>query len=180
LLLSDDFSNRPGDEANQIEMNYPENPVNVAVMTDAIIPIPNDQSLPFWSAVTDHFVAENNNTLSFMIGGAPIALRQPSVRRGHGASMVGQTGHGPRHPMYNPSQPKLFQFCALLVGLLTPILIPLPIFLQALPLARLIFHLCWPDINFVNSRRDRGLREKAPKTYVMGKVDLYNLVKFTL
>jgi hypothetical protein len=103
------------------------------------------------------------------------------VRRGYGASIVGQRGRGFGRPMYNPFHHKLGQFRSLLVGLLTPTSLPLPFFPSSNALgASLIFYLCQPNIHFVNSRRDRGLRDNAPKTYVVGKVDLDNLVKFTL
>jgi hypothetical protein len=59
--------------------------------------------------------------------------------------------------------------------------IPLPSFSSSDALgARPIFYFCRPNIHFVNARRDCGLRDNAPKTYVVGKVDLDNLVKLSL
>jgi hypothetical protein len=126
-------------------------------------------------------VAENNDKLAFTIRGAPVALKRPSVRKGY-ASMAGREGRGFGRPMYNPSQPKLSQFRELLVGLVqrTPAC-TLPFFQSSVPLdARMVFRIRRPNLHFVNSRRDRGLRATAPNKYVVGKVDLDNLVKFTL
>jgi hypothetical protein len=95
--------------------------------------------------------------------------------------MIGRTGRGFGRLMYNPSQPKLTQLFSLLVGLLTRTSIPLPFFSSSDAVgAPLIFYLCRPNIHFVNSRRDCSLRDNAPKTYVVGKVDLDNLVKLSL
>jgi hypothetical protein len=127
LLLSEDSSNNPGNDANKTDVNV-DIPANAPIETIANIPLANDP-LTFWSNVNDNFVAENNITLSFTIGGAPVALRRPSVRRGYGASMVGWSGRGFGRPMYNPSHHKLGQFWSLLVVLLTPTSIPLPFFL---------------------------------------------------
>jgi hypothetical protein len=182
-LLSDDSSNNPGPENDLNETNVNVDiPVNATTESSIANTIPVANHPPtFWSDPTDNFVVENNTTLSFTIRGAPVALRRPSVRRGYGASMVGRRGRGFGRPMYNPSHPKLVQFRSLLVGLLTPTSTPLPFFSSSVALgARLTFHLRRPNIHFVNSRRDRGLRANAPKTYVVGKVDLDNLVKFTL
>ncbi len=95
LLLSDDSDN-PGNSANESDAiipvanysarkevilllsdNLADNPANAANEIDAvirIIPVFNDSAL-FWPNVTDHFVAEKSNLLSFTIRGAPVALR---------------------------------------------------------------------------------------------------------
>jgi Holliday junction resolvase RusA-like endonuclease len=46
--------------------------------------------------------------------------------------------------------------------------------------AMIAFHIRRPNSHFVNSRRNRGLRTNDPQTYVVGMLDLDNLVKFTL
>ena len=57
----------------------------------------------------------------------------------------------------------------------------LPFFQEKIPLAaQMSFRLRHPNLHFVNSRRDRGLRSTAPKQYAVGKVDVDNLVKFIL
>ena len=108
--------------------------------------------------------------------------------------MAGRTGRGFGRPMYNPSMPKLSQFRQLVIGLLTPLSSSkqstyppkskqsvIPFFQTKIPLgARIIFRLRRPNHHFINSRRDRGLRDAAPKKNAIGKVDLDNLVKFTL
>jgi hypothetical protein len=67
------------------------------------------------------------------------------------------------------------------IVLLTRTSIPLPFFSSNDALGvRPIFYFCRPNIHFVNARRDCGLRDNAPKTYVVGKVDLDNLVKLSL
>ncbi len=92
-------------------------------------------------------------------------------------------GRGFGRPMYNPSQPKLNQFRSLLECLISPpsSTIVLPFLLTKIPLgARIVFKLRRPNVHFVNSRRERGLRSSAPKKFVVGKADLDNLVKFVL
>jgi Holliday junction resolvase RusA-like endonuclease len=86
-------------------------------------------------------------------------------------------------PMYNPSQPKLNQFRSLLEGLISSpsSTIVLPFLSTKIPLgARVVFRLRRPNVHFVNSRRERGLRASAPKKFVVEKADLDNLVKFVL
>jgi hypothetical protein len=97
--------------------------------------------------------------------------------------MVGWVGRGVGRPMYNPSQPKLSQLRELVLGLLGPVslLTTIPFFESTIPLsARIVFRIGRPNLHFVNSRRDRGIRATTPKKYVLRKVDVDNLVKFTL
>jgi Holliday junction resolvase RusA-like endonuclease len=62
-----------------------------------------------------------------------------------------------------------------------PSQILLPLMEPSVPLEAVItFRIRRPNSHFVNSKRNRGLRTKAPRTYVVGKLDLDNLVKFTL
>jgi hypothetical protein len=178
LLLSDNSSNNPGNDANKMDVTV-DFPANGPIETDANMPVANDP-LTFWSNVRDNFVVKNNITLLFTIRGPLVALRQPSARRGYGASMVDLAGRGFGCPMYNPSQPKVAKFWSVLVGLLTPASMPLPSCSLCTALgAWLIFYLCQGFIS-LNSRRDHGLMDNAPKMYIVGMVDLDNLIKFTL
>jgi hypothetical protein len=87
LLVSDDSSNNPGNDANkEMDVNVEIHLNTPIIETIANIPVANDP-ITFWTNVSGNFVAENNITLSFTIRGAPVALRRPSVRRGYGASI---------------------------------------------------------------------------------------------
>jgi Holliday junction resolvase RusA-like endonuclease len=51
----------------------------------------------------------------------------------------------------------------------------------AIPLEAVItFCIRQPNSHFANSKRTRGLHSNAPQTYVVDKLDLDNLFKFTL
>jgi hypothetical protein len=97
------------------------------------------------------------------------------------ACLVGKIGFG--WPLYNPSQPKLTLFCQVLVSMIASSHPPfvLPLMEPSVPLgAVIIFCIRWPNSHFVHSKRNRGLRTNTPRTYVVGKQDLDNLVKFAL
>jgi Holliday junction resolvase RusA-like endonuclease len=84
---------------------------------------------------------------------------------------------------HNPSQHKLAVFRQVLVSMISSSQSPLflPLIEPSFPLsATITFHIRRPNSHFVNSRRNKGLRRNAPRTYVIGKLDLDNLVKFTL
>jgi hypothetical protein len=178
LLLEDSLNNH-GKDANNVNVEIPPNAL--ILETIANIPAANDP-ITFWTDVTGNFVAENNITLSFTIRGAPLALRRPSVRRGYGASMVGHRGRGFGRPMYNPSHHKLGQFQSLLVGLLTPTALPLPFFPSSNPLGASLIFIFFNLTSILSTQGETAVlgADNTPKTYVVGKVDLDNLVKFTL
>jgi Holliday junction resolvase RusA-like endonuclease len=93
----------------------------------------------------------------------------------------GRAGFG--RPLCNPSQHKLTVFCQVLVSVISSSHPPflLPLMEPSVPLeATITFSIRRPNSHFVNSRRNRGLRTNAPQTYVIGKLDLDNLVKVTL
>ncbi len=133
----------------------------------------------FWRDDSD--VVECSLTqISFTIRGAPVALSRPHIRLGY-RLFGGRMGFD--RPLYNPSRQKLTLFCQLLVGMIAsshPTCL-LPLMEPLLPLEALItFRIRRPNSHFVNLNRNRGLRTNAPRTYVVGKLDLDNLVKFTL
>ncbi len=118
--------------------------------------------------------------ISFTIHGAPVALSRPRIRFGY-RLFGGRVGFG--RPLYNPSQRKLTLFRQVLVSMITstPSNFLLPLMEPSVPLEAVItFCIRRPNSHFVNSKRNRGLRTNAPRTYVVGKLDLDNLVKFTL
>jgi Holliday junction resolvase RusA-like endonuclease len=85
--------------------------------------------------------------------------------------------------VYNPSQHKLALFRQVLVSMIASHRsnFLLPLLEPAVPLEAVItFRIRRPNSHFVNSKRNRGLRTRAPRTYIVGKLDLDNLVKFTL
>ena len=133
----------------------------------------------FWIDESDIFQCSRIR-ISFTIQGAPVALSRPRIRFGY-RLFGGRVGFG--RPLYNPSQRKLTLFRQVLVSMITstPSNFLLPLMEPSVPLEAVItFRIRRPNSHFVNSKRNRGLRTTAPRTYVVGKLDLDNLVKFTL
>ncbi len=133
----------------------------------------------FWIDESDIFQCSRIR-ISFTIQGAPVALSRPRIRFGY-RLFGGRVGFG--RPLYNPSQRKLTLFRQVLVSMITstPSNFLLPLMEPSVPLEAVItFRIRRPNSHFVNSKRNRGLRTNAPRTYVVGKLDLDNLVKFTL
>jgi Holliday junction resolvase RusA-like endonuclease len=133
----------------------------------------------FWIDESD-ILQYSRIRISFTIQGAPVALSRPHIRFGY-RLFGGQVGFG--RPLYNPSQRKLALFRQVLVSMITstPSNFLLPLMEPSVPLEAVItFRIRRPNSHFVNSKRNRGLRTNAPRTYVVCKLDLDNLVKFTL
>jgi Holliday junction resolvase RusA-like endonuclease len=133
----------------------------------------------FWIDESDIFQCSRIH-ISFTIQGAPVALSRPRIRFGY-RLFSGRVGFG--RPLYNPSQRKLTLFRQVLVSMITstPSNFLLPLMEPSVPLEAVItFRNRRPNSHFVNSKRNRGLRTTAPRTYVVGKLDLESLVKFTL
>ncbi len=133
----------------------------------------------FWIDESDIFQCSRIR-ISFTIQGAPVALSRPRIIFGY-RLFGGRVGFG--RPLYNPSQRKLTLFRQVLVSMITstPSNFLLPLMEPSVPLEAVItFRIRRPNSHFVNSKRNRGLRTNAPRTYVVGKLDLDNLVKFTL
>jgi hypothetical protein len=133
----------------------------------------------FWIDESDIFQCSRIR-ISFTIQAAPVALSRPRIRFGY-RLFGGRVGFG--WPLYNPSQRKLTLFCQVLVSMITstPTNFLLPLMEPSVPLEAVItFCIRRPNSHFVNSKRNRGLRTNTPRTYVVGKLDLDNLVKFTL
>jgi Holliday junction resolvase RusA-like endonuclease len=133
----------------------------------------------FWIDESDIFQC-SMICISFTIQGAPVALSRPRIRFGY-RLFGGRVGFG--RPLYNPSQRKLTLFRQVLVSMITstPFNFLLPLMEPSVPLEAVItFRIRRTNSHFVNSKRNRGLRTNAPRTYVVGKLDLDNLDKFTL
>jgi hypothetical protein len=133
----------------------------------------------FWRNESDIFQCSRIK-IAFTIHGAPVALSRPCIRFGY-RLFGGRAGFG--RPLYNPSQHKLAVFCEVLGSMISSSQSPLflPLMEPSFPLlATITFRIRRLNSHFVNLRRNRGLRRNAPQTYVIGKLDLDNLVKFTL
>lgn len=148
------------------------------VAPTTIRPVLPDGSI-FWRDESDIFQCSRLR-IYFTIQGAPVALSRPRIRFGY-RLFGARVGFG--RPLYNPSQHKLTVFRQLLVGMIDShsSQFVLPLMEPSVPLEAVItFRIRRPNSHFVNSKRNRGLRTNAPRTYVVGKLDLDNLVKFTL
>jgi Holliday junction resolvase RusA-like endonuclease len=135
---------------------------------------------PFFGEICLIFFQCSRIKIPFTIHGAPVALSRPHIRFGY--CLFGRrAGFG--QPLYNPSQHKLAVFRQVLVSMISSSQSPfsLPLMEPSFPLsATITFCIRRPNSHFANSKRNRGLRRNAPRTYVIGKLDLDNLVRFTL
>jgi hypothetical protein len=143
-----------------------------------VLPVLPDGTI-FWRDESDIFQCSRIR-ISFTIQGAPVALSQPRIIFGY-RLFGGRAGFG--RPLYNPSQRKLTLFRQVLVSMIsfTPSNLFLPLMEPSIQLEAVItLRSRRPNCHFVNSKRNRGLRTNAPRTYVVGKLDLDNPVTFTL